>query len=149
MAGTTARLARITAVAARHAGPAMRSLRADDPFGSASAADADGDSGTREATRSDPERLASDLESLGATFVKLGQLLSTRHDLLPDDYTQALARLQDGVEPFPAEQVHEIIQHELGARVSDLFVRFDDIPLASASIGQVHRATTRSGREVV
>ena len=149
MAGTTARLARITAVAARHAGPAMRSLRADDPFGSASAADADGDSGTREATRSDPERLASDLESLGATFVKLGQLLSTRHDLLPDDYTQALARLQDGVEPFPAEQVHEIIQHELGARVRDLFVRFDDIPLASASIGQVHRATTRSGREVV
>ena len=146
MAGTTARLARITAVAARHAGPAMRSLRAGDPFGPASTTDAGGDP---ETTGSEPERLASDLESLGATFVKLGQLLSTRHDLLPDDYTEALARLQDGVEPFPTEQVHQIIQHELGARVRDLFARFDDIPLASASIGQVHRATTRSGREVV
>jgi len=148
MAGTTARLAHILAVAARHAGPAVKNLGASDPFASAGAPDAE-TSGEPGDGSSDPERLASDLEGLGATFVKLGQLLSTRRDLLPDGYTEALARLQDDVEPFPSEVVHRIIEAELGARVSDLFESFDDTPLASASIGQVHRATTRSGREVV
>ena len=141
MPGSTARLARIMSVAARHAGPAIRSMGSGDPFGAASDA--------APVTVGEPESLASDLEGLGATFVKLGQLLSTRHDLLPDDYTEALARLQDDVEPFPADQVHEVMETDLGARVTDLFANFDDTPLASASIGQVHRATTRSGREVV
>ena len=148
MAGTTARLAHILAVAARHAGPAVKNLGASDPFASAGAPDAE-TSGEPGDGSSDPERLASDLEGLGATFVKLGQLLSTRRDLLPDGYTEALARLQDNVEPFPTEQVREIIEQELGAPVNDLFTVFHDTPMASASIGQVHRAMTRSGREVV
>ena len=148
MAGTTARLAHILAVAARNAGPVVRNFGGSDPFSSsdASAATASTD---EDESLSPPERLASDLEGLGATFVKLGQLLSTRRDLLPDDYTEALARLQDDVEPFPSDQVRRIIEEELGARVNDLFATFDDTPMASASIGQVHRATTRSGREVV
>lgn len=149
MAGTTVRLAHILAVAARHAGPAVRSMGGSDPFGTGQGAPDAAASGEPRDASSDPERLASDLEGLGATFVKLGQLLSTRRDLLPDSYTDALARLQDNVEPFPTEQVREIIEQELGARVSDLFTVFHDTPMASASIGQVHRAMTRSGREVV
>lgn len=149
MPGSTARLARIMTVAARHAGPAIRSMGSGDPFDTASGAATDHHQHASTVPDGEPERLTSDLESLGATFVKFGQLLSTRHDLLPDDYTEALTRLQDGVEAFPADQVHEVIEADLGARVSDLFASFDDTPLASASIGQVHRAVTRSGREVV
>jgi ubiquinone biosynthesis protein len=93
--------------------------------------------------------LADDLESMGPTYVKLGQLLSTRFDLLPQPYTEALARLQDSVEPFPFDQVRETVETELGAQLRHLFTRFDETPLASASIGQVHRALTRSGRDVV
>ena len=94
------------------------------------------------------ESLALDLERLGPTFVKLGQVLSTRNDLLPAEYTQALSRLQDHVEPFPMDQVELIIRDELGLRVSKAFTEFDPVPLASASIGQVHRAVMRDGRTV-
>ena len=93
--------------------------------------------------------LASDLEKLGPTFIKLGQLLSTRGDLLPQPYLDALARLQDRVEPFPYEEVEQIVSTELGGRISKLFLEFEQEPTAAASLAQVHRATMRDGREVV
>ena len=74
-----------------------------------------------EATNADAEALARDLESMGPTFVKLGQLLSHARDLLPAPYLQALARLQDDVEPFPFDDVEEIVEAELGARISKAF----------------------------
>lgn len=93
--------------------------------------------------------LADDLEKMGPIFVKLGQLLSTRIDLLPDPYLKALTRLQDSVEPFPSEEADEIIQEELGVRISKAFAEFDPAPIASASLGQVYRAKLRDGRPVV
>jgi len=92
--------------------------------------------------------LAHDLERLGPTFVKVGQLLSTRADLLPPDALRALARLQDGVEPFSFDEVERIVSGELNIRISKAFSRFDRTPLAAASLGQVHRAALRDGREV-
>jgi predicted unusual protein kinase regulating ubiquinone biosynthesis (AarF/ABC1/UbiB family) len=92
--------------------------------------------------------LAEDLEKLGPTYIKLGQLLSTRSDFLPPAYVEALSRLQDDVEPFPVAEVEAIIEEELGVRMSKLFARFDREPVASASLGQVHRAALRDGREV-
>jgi ubiquinone biosynthesis protein len=92
--------------------------------------------------------LADDLEQLGPTFVKLGQLLSTRPDLLPPAYPTALARLQDKVEPFPFTEVERIVAEELGVRISKAFAEFEPTPLAAASLGQVHRAQLRSGRRV-
>jgi predicted unusual protein kinase regulating ubiquinone biosynthesis (AarF/ABC1/UbiB family) len=96
-----------------------------------------------------PERLADDLEAMGPTFVKLGQVLASRPDLLPEPYLKALARLQDKVKPFPYAQVEEIVESELGARISKAFLRFDPEPIAGASLGQVHTAALRDGREVV
>jgi len=95
------------------------------------------------------EELADDLEKLGPTFIKLGQLLSTRGDLLPPPYLEALERLQDQVEPFPYEEVERIVSSQLGARISKLFLNFDTQPTAAASLAQVHRATMRDGRAVV
>ncbi|MGZ4501807.1 MAG: ABC1 kinase family protein [Nocardioidaceae bacterium] len=100
----------------------------------------------------DPEaaaRLADELEAMGPTFVKLGQLLSSRVDLLAPAYIEALARLQDSVQPYPFEQVEEIVSSELEVRLSRVFPTFERTPLAAASLGQVHRATLRDGREVV
>jgi predicted unusual protein kinase regulating ubiquinone biosynthesis (AarF/ABC1/UbiB family) len=94
------------------------------------------------------EELAADLEAMGPTFIKLGQLLSTRVDLLPPAYTEALVRLQDEVEPFPFAEVETIVEEELGVRISKAFLEFDARPLAAASLGQVHRAMLRDGRAV-
>jgi predicted unusual protein kinase regulating ubiquinone biosynthesis (AarF/ABC1/UbiB family) len=95
------------------------------------------------------EELAADLEKLGPTFIKLGQLLSTRGDLLPEPYLEALARLQDNVEPFSPAEVEQIVESELGGRISKLFAEFERDPTAAASLAQVHRARMRDGRAVV
>src|SRR5258707_684826 len=94
------------------------------------------------------EGLAKALEELGPCFIKLGQLLSTRPDVLPADYIAALSRLQDTVTPVPHEKIAVIIESELGAPISELFQSFDSTPLATASMAQVHRATLRNGDEV-
>ena len=94
------------------------------------------------------EHLAKDLEKLGPTFVKIGQLLSTRGDLLPPAFLNALGRLQDDVEPVPVEEIEKVIQEELGVRISKAFESFERKPLAAASLGQVHLATLRGGRPV-
>ncbi len=94
-------------------------------------------------------RIRHALEDLGPIFVKLGQILSTRRDLLPDDIANELARLQDRVPPFPGQQARAIIERALGGSLESFFVEFDETPLASASIAQVHAALLPDGREVV
>jgi ubiquinone biosynthesis protein len=93
-------------------------------------------------------QLASALEELGPCFIKLGQLLSTRPDLLPADYIHALSRLQDTIQPVPGDRIVQIVQTELQASITDLFQSFDEKPLATASMAQVHRAVLRDGSEV-
>lgn len=102
-----------------------------------------------EELEADAEALADRLEELGPTYVKLGQLLSTRSDLLPAPYLRALTRLQDKVEPFGFDVVEQVVEREIGARISRAFRMLDHRPLASASLGQVHRAELRDGRPVV
>src|SRR6185436_10400620 len=96
-----------------------------------------------------PEQLADDLEAMGPTYVKVGQVLASRPDLLPEPYLKALARLQDKVTPFPYAQVEEIVSTELGVRISKAFSSFEPKPVAAASLGQVHSAALRDGRPVV
>jgi ubiquinone biosynthesis protein len=95
------------------------------------------------------EHLRRACEELGTMFIKLGQALSTRGDLLPDAYRKELAKLQDDVAPVPANVIAQVIQEDLGAPPDQLFASFDLKPLGSASIGQVHAARLSDGRDVV
>ncbi|WP_052094974.1 ubiquinone biosynthesis regulatory protein kinase UbiB, partial [Pseudohaliea rubra] len=101
------------------------------------------------AGRARAERLRLALEELGPVFIKFGQTLSTRRDLLPVDIADELARLQDNVPPFAAAESRAIIERELGDSVDRLFASFEAAPMASASVAQVHAATLHDGREVV
>jgi len=95
-----------------------------------------------------PERLRLALEELGPTFVKFGQILSSRRDLITDDYFIELEKLQSGVPPFPAKEAREIIEKELGYPVRALYSDFREKPIGSASIAQVHQATLKDGTPV-
>src|SRR5688572_16274494 len=110
--------------------------------------DADTGGANAAAESAEAERLTKDLEQLGPTFIKLGQVLSTRADLLPPSYLEALSRLQDDVDPVPLAEIQQTIEDDLNVRMSKAFLTFDAEPLASASLGQVHRATLRDGRPV-
>ena len=95
------------------------------------------------------QRLREMLDELGPTFVKFGQLLSTRPDIVPPDIVFELKALQDSVTPFPFDQARAVIEEELGLTLEQLYVDFEEVPIAAASIGQVHRATLPNGRRVV
>lgn len=101
----------------------------------------------REQPRGVRFRLA--LQELGPIYVKFGQILSTRRDLLPEDIAEELTGLQDAVTPFPGDQARAIVEHDLKAPISDNFAEFDEKPLASASIAQVHAARLKTGEDVV
>src|SRR5438874_7880828 len=94
------------------------------------------------------QHLREVLDELGPTFVKFGQLLSTRPDVVPPDIVIELRALQDDVRPFPFEQAERVIEEELGNTLERLFLEFEPTPVAAASIGQVHRATLPNGRRV-
>jgi ubiquinone biosynthesis protein len=94
-------------------------------------------------------RLREMLDELGPTFVKFGQLLSTRPDIVPPDIVFELKALQDSVTPFPFQQARGVVEEELGLTLEQLYVDFDETPVAAASIGQVHRATLPNGRKVI
>jgi len=96
-----------------------------------------------------PVRIRKALEDLGPVFVKFGQVLSTRRDMLPDDLANELAKLQDDVPPFSEKESRAIIEESLKKSVSELFKTFDETPLASASIAQVHTATLHDGKEAI
>ena len=95
------------------------------------------------------QRLRLSLEELGPTFIKLGQIISTRPDLLPQDIIEELEKLQDTVPPFPFEEVRNVIESELGDTLENIYAKFDEKPLAAASIAQVHLAELLSGKRVV
>lgn len=96
-----------------------------------------------------PELLVSAFEELGITFVKLGQLISARPDIFPEKYCEAFSRLTDATSPVSFEDLADVVREDFGATVDDLFESFDETPVASASIGQVHRARLHDGRHVV
>src|SRR5258708_22660131 len=95
------------------------------------------------------EAFARHLEAMGPTYVKFGQVLSTRPDIVPPEYIAALESLQDNVEPFSFPEVETIVEEELGVRISKAFDTFKPLPLAAASLGQVHRSVLRDARELV
>lgn len=103
----------------------------------------------RERRNLTPEHIRKTLERLGPTFVKLGQVLSLRPDLIPHEYCEEFRKLQDGVTPIPYAAVRQVIQEDLNAPVEKIFAEFSRKPIASASVGQVHRATLHDGTKVV
>jgi len=111
--------------------------------------DAAKDSGDGAASPEKAKAFRERLVELGPAYIKLGQVLSTRPDLLPPPYIEELEHLQDSVEPMPLDVVEQTIESELGARIAKLFASFDPNPLGSASLGQVHAAQLRDGRDVV
>ena len=129
-----ARVTEIGRVATRHGfGYLVERRRAPDANG-------DGDRG---------RRLREMLDELGPTFVKFGQLLSTRPDVVPLDIIVELQKLQDDVTPFPIEDVERVVREDLGLGIEQAFLSFDERPIAAASIGQVHRATLPNEEDVV
>jgi ubiquinone biosynthesis protein len=136
-AGSQRNLARVTEigrVATRHGfGYLLERRRASN-------GDAESDRG---------RRLREMLDELGPTFVKFGQLLSTRPDVVPPDMIAELRKLQDDVTPFPIEEVERVVREELGIGIEQAFLSFDERPIAAASIGQVHRATLPNDEDVV
>lgn len=102
----------------------------------------------REDNAPGPADLAKDLETLGPTYIKIGQILSTQLNVLPPAYMEAMARLQDHVEPLAPEVIHRLIEEAFGKPASEVFAEFDEDPLGSASISQVHRAVTHQGEVV-
>ena len=136
------RLSEIAQVAARHGfGYFLRRNRLGDLVPGGDRGDLDGASDRG-------RRLREMLDELGPTFVKFGQLLSTRPDVVPPDIVAELRRLQDDVTPFPFVQIREVVEAELDLTLDQAFLEFDLTPLASASIGQVHRAVLPDGQEV-
>jgi len=95
------------------------------------------------------ERLRCALEDLGPIFIKLGQILSTRRDFLPEDISQEFSKLQDKVPPFPGKEARRIIEDAFDKKIDEIFLEFDETPLASASIAQVHAAKMKDGREMI
>jgi ubiquinone biosynthesis protein len=143
------RYAEIARVLARHGGhDLVRSSGLADALSEPAEAQGAPDDAEQRAEDEAARDLAADLESLGPTFVKLGQLLSTRADLLSDAHIEALSRLQDDVEPVPFDEIRAVVEQDLGARLSNVYESFDEVPIASASLGQVHHAVLRNGREV-
>lgn len=104
---------------------------------------------TRGDEASVPARVRRTLERLGPTFVKAGQVLSTRPDLVPPEYVLEFRKLQDAVAPVPFDEIRPVLESELGETLGQVFASLDAVPLAAASIGQVHPAVTHDGREVI
>ena len=138
------RLSEIAQVAARHGFGYLFETRRVDGFLSRRQRELEVQEGS---TRG--QRLRGMLDELGPTFVKFGQLLSTRADVVPPDIVFELKGLQDAVTPFPFDEAARVIHEDLGLTIEQLFVSFDEKPVASASIGQVHRAVLPNGRRVV
>lgn len=107
------------------------------------------DSGVHQTRPTNPAHLRLALEELGPTFIKLGQMLSTRPDLLPPEYLAELAKLQDDAPPVAADTILRLVTEELGSPPGEVFAEFDLVPLASASIGQAHEAVLKDGTRVV
>jgi ubiquinone biosynthesis protein len=142
-AGHTARYAALGRLLLKHRAAPLGGIGADADL------DLDGDAPDGSAaTEDDARHLVGELTRMGPTFVKLGQLLSTRSDLLPPVYLEALSRLRDDVEPLERGVAEQVVEDELGVRISKAFGSFEPKPIGSASLGQVHRATLRDGRPV-